>query len=347
MNLFEVLNHPSMLHAAVVHLPIALSLAGLLLIVACGIFEESLTLRRVTLVTFVLLVLTAQYAIISGENSRTQAPNDLSQRVWDLINEHESLARQVRNSALITLAFVAFTLAKHKEFRKAMLLIGGLGGFSTVLLVAITAHVGGNLVYDYGVGTALIHQQARGQEATPGAASTATPAVTGQPAGDPRPAQGTAEAPFDPFGQGGTPPVPMETLLPIRDIDPELAKTVDFKRDVWPIISEHCLECHESPDPDGGLDLTTVDNMLKSGDKAGPGVVPGDPDHSAIVQYIRGIVKPRMPHKEPPLDPDTLHTIRMWIFAGAKPSPGEAPPAGAVTPEQAAPSSGPVFNPFG
>jgi hypothetical protein len=119
--------------------------------------------------------------------------------------------------------------------------------------------------------------------------------------------------------------------LPIRAFTPEEAALVSFKRDVWPIIDDQCTSCHENPDADGEYDMTTVENMVKGGKKGGPGVIPGNPDESSIIKYIRGIAKPRMPEDEPPLSDEQVHTLRMWIAAGAKDDSAEvAPPAPTV-----------------
>jgi len=63
--------------------------------------------------------------------------------------------------------------------------------------------------------------------------------------------------------------------------------------------------------------MSTVPLMFLAGQKAGPGIVAGEPDESSIVQYIRGILQPRMPRRKPAMDEDLLHTIRLWIAAGA------------------------------
>src|SRR6185503_18391804 len=55
------------------------------------------------------------------------------------------------------------------------------------------------------------------------------------------------------------------------------------------------------------------------GKKAGPGIVPGKPDESSLVQYIRGLADaPQMPKGSDALSEDELHRIRLWIAAGAK-----------------------------
>ncbi len=106
--------------------------------------------------------------------------------------------------------------------------------------------------------------------------------------------------------------------IKIREIDPAAAAKVSYTRDIKPLIVNYCLECHSTEDQKGALDATSVANLLKKGKKAGPPVVPGKPDESAMVEYIRGIREPQMPKGNPELSEEELHLIRMWIFAGAK-----------------------------
>ena len=106
--------------------------------------------------------------------------------------------------------------------------------------------------------------------------------------------------------------------IPIRDIDPAAAAMVSYDRDVKPILLKHCNECHSSDERRNEFEITSVETLLTRGRKAGPGVVPFKPDQSAIVEYIRGIRQPQMPRDRDRLSEDELHTIRMWIAAGAR-----------------------------
>ena len=106
--------------------------------------------------------------------------------------------------------------------------------------------------------------------------------------------------------------------IKLRNIDPKEAATVSYIRQIKPILVDNCLECHSTKDHKGGLDATTVQNLIKGGKKASPSILPGKPDKSPLVEYIRGIREPQMPKGSPALTADELHLIRLWIFAGAK-----------------------------
>ena len=106
--------------------------------------------------------------------------------------------------------------------------------------------------------------------------------------------------------------------IPIRTISPAEATKVSYARQVKPLLTDNCLECHSTEDHKGGLDITTVENLLKGGKKAGPSIVAGEPDQSPLVEYVRGLREPQMPKGNQPLTADELHLIRLWISAGAK-----------------------------
>src|SRR5690349_14844926 len=105
----------------------------------------------------------------------------------------------------------------------------------------------------------------------------------------------------------------------IRPIDAKEAAKVSFTRDIKPILVNNCVECHSTEDRKSNFEVTSVETLKQKGKKAGAGVIPGKPDQSSVVQYIRGLADgPQMPKGEPALSEDELHLIRSWIAAGAK-----------------------------
>lgn len=104
----------------------------------------------------------------------------------------------------------------------------------------------------------------------------------------------------------------------VRQIEPTSAAQVSYVRQIKPIIVDNCLDCHSAEETKGGLDASSVATLLKGGKKAGPAIVPCNPDESPVVQFIRGLREPQMPKGNPPLSEDDLHLIRQWIFAGAR-----------------------------
>src|SRR6266853_3541131 len=89
--------------------------------------------------------------------------------------------------------------------------------------------------------------------------------------------------------------------IKVREIDPAQAAKVSYARQIKPILVDNCLECHSTEDHKGGLDITSVANLIKGGKKASPAVLPGDPDKSALIEYLRGLREPQMPKGNPVL----------------------------------------------
>ncbi len=375
MNPIETLFNPSMLHAAIVHMPIVLAMLGVPLIIASALFYHNNTLRFMTLLAFILLAGTAWFAEISGQRAMEEIPNTLSKEVWDLVENHESMAIWIKYVAGITSLFLLLSLFRHTQLRKGMLLLAACGSVITVLIITFSAHMGGTLVYEYGVGTALV--------------KTSTPTITPIPdeqepeaeveveteieldveiepempaVVEPEP-DTTLEAPIDEVvpeiieesvesviteeeetNLEVLPDTEVDNILPeitvpeaedesssevateaeddysipIRPLSADDAVQISFRQHVWPIIDHHCISCHDAEYKDGGYDVSTVETMMLAGNKSGPGVIPGDPDNSASIKYIRGILQPQMPRRQEPLNEDELHILRLWIYAGAE-----------------------------
>src|SRR5436190_12890264 len=58
-----------------------------------------------------------------------------------------------------------------------------------------------------------------------------------------------------------------------------------FESDIAPILKTHCLKCHASDDPQGGLDLSTAASLMKGSDE-GPVVIKGSAEKSVLLQKI-------------------------------------------------------------
>jgi mono/diheme cytochrome c family protein len=103
------------------------------------------------------------------------------------------------------------------------------------------------------------------------------------------------------------------------------AGRVDFERQIQPIISDHCLECHSQDKRKGGLSLATYADALDGG-RNGPAIRPGNSTRSLLMHRITGAVEPQMPKDEDPLTPAQITLLRRWIDQGAR-ATATAPPA--------------------
>src|SRR3954447_17543293 len=102
---------------------------------------------------------------------------------------------------------------------------------------------------------------------------------------------------------------------------PPAQKPVDFQREIRPVLSENCFQCH-GPDATArmaGLRLDLKDAAMQSG-KNGAAIVPGKPDASLLYQRISsGDEGRRMPpaHSHRKLTPQQIALLKDWIATGA------------------------------
>jgi len=99
--------------------------------------------------------------------------------------------------------------------------------------------------------------------------------------------------------------------------------TIDFDRQVHPILAERCVGCHSQEKRSGGLALATYADTLNGG-RSGAAVRPGDSAHSLLIRRVTGETAPRMPLGGDPLSAADLVTLRAWIDEGARATPNSA-----------------------
>lgn len=99
---------------------------------------------------------------------------------------------------------------------------------------------------------------------------------------------------------------------------------------VHAIFDKHCMDCHESKDPEANLVLEDFTSLMKGGE-SGASVVPGKGDESLLVKMIEGkiekdgkkLVMP--PGKKKKLEGAEIAVIKAWINSGANgPADGKA-----------------------
>src|SRR4051812_40807464 len=96
-------------------------------------------------------------------------------------------------------------------------------------------------------------------------------------------------------------------------------KSIDFARDVQPILAKNCLSCHGPDKQKNGLRLDTVTAILSGGD-SGPAVVAGKPDQSLLFTLVSGAAADGriMPPKGDRLSAADIDAVKLWISQGAK-----------------------------
>ena len=111
----------------------------------------------------------------------------------------------------------------------------------------------------------------------------------------------------------------LEFTLPAAQLPPAATRKVDFAKDIQPILTNACFECHGPEKQKGGLRLDQKAAALKGGD-TGPLFVPGKSAESLLFQAVTGSKDDlaRMPKKRDPLSDEQVGVLRAWIDQGAE-----------------------------
>ncbi|MEM6915111.1 MAG: c-type cytochrome domain-containing protein, partial [Verrucomicrobiota bacterium] len=98
----------------------------------------------------------------------------------------------------------------------------------------------------------------------------------------------------------------------------EAKPTVDFHKEIQPILEFNCVKCHHEPKVKGGLRFDQAALFFEGGD-GGPALIKGDPDNSLMIEMVE------LPHDDidsmPPegrkLYDHEIAKLRKWIEEGA------------------------------
>ena len=109
------------------------------------------------------------------------------------------------------------------------------------------------------------------------------------------------------------------------------SEQVSFNKDVKPILTSSCLQCHDGSGEGSSTSGFNVEdyNSLMEGTKFGPVVVAGESSSSTLYRLINHKADPKIqmpPHHDvtlaegraAPLKDAQIETIKMWIDQGAK-----------------------------
>ena len=103
------------------------------------------------------------------------------------------------------------------------------------------------------------------------------------------------------------------------------AESVDYVRDVKPILEQHCIRCHGAIEQESGLRLDHISFMRQGGVRGT--ALAASSDKSVLIQAVDGSGDvEQMPLEADPLSDEQIATLRAWIDAGA-PAPQEPLPA--------------------
>ncbi len=302
MDLTKAFASPHALHAFSVHLPISLGLVGLpFVFVALWASSRWPRARIFAGAYYFFASLAAVAATLTGLRAASTLVALANEKVEAVVAQHQLLGFATVVLPLVTSIFL---VVSHFRARSGGKFSGGVALFSAIALAVVILYdgsSGGRLVYGFGIGTPVA-----GVDGLSGATLIVGAYRAAALASNPSVGSGmddAADAKYTPH---------------TRSIDSGQAASMTFRKDIAPILERRCVKCHHGKDGEAGLDLSTKAGMLKGGDYAGAAVVPGVPDQSPVVLHLRGIYQPKMPKDAEELSEDELHTIRMWIFSGAK-----------------------------
>jgi hypothetical protein len=105
-----------------------------------------------------------------------------------------------------------------------------------------------------------------------------------------------------------------QAFLAAAIVAPAAAREKDISAEAAAVLARHCLECHNSSDRKGSLDLARRAAALTGGD-SGPALVPGKADKSLLVE--RTLAGEMPPEGRAPMSAAEKQTLRDWIAAGA------------------------------
>ncbi|HTG45123.1 MAG TPA: DUF1549 domain-containing protein, partial [Verrucomicrobiae bacterium] len=106
-------------------------------------------------------------------------------------------------------------------------------------------------------------------------------------------------------------------LLLSSRVEPEL-RAVTAADEVWenraaPVLDRHCWKCHAGVRQKGGLDLRSLETILRGGE-SGPAAIPGKPEKSRLVEFVKENAETHMPPEgKKQLNLEEVSALRDWI----------------------------------
>jgi uncharacterized membrane protein len=313
-SMIDSFNSPPTRHAMLVHLPIVLALVGCALSLLAAFMPRNATLRALAIGCQIALVAAAFAALNSGEHAEAHASSSGSMFTRDaqtLISRHEDMADRVWMFGVGGVALLSLAAASKKS---AMRLLFAWAAFAltgaAVAWIGQTAHIGGKLVYEHGIGT-------------PRPVSRDVAPIESPGLGSGRPTNSAPAAPTSaPEADAAISSTFPSTDESAGDEDSQASpQVVFFRTQVFPVLSDRCFNCHNArrvaAGKSGGLDQTSLETILQGG-RSGPAIVPGKPEESLMIHRLRGD-DPELDIMPPKgkLPDETIAIIEQWIRDGA------------------------------
>lgn len=153
-NILQMLKDPHALHAAAVHLPIALGVLGVPLVLLVFVTRsKSLAVKWIALASFAVCSMGCAFAANVGERAEDSL-RELSAAEESSVSRHEELGENGWVWPLVPGALIGISLlaSKHRFVSMASQVLALVASLAVATWVGITAHAGGELVYLHGIG---------------------------------------------------------------------------------------------------------------------------------------------------------------------------------------------------
>ncbi|MCL4211738.1 MAG: hypothetical protein HRU76_07815 [Phycisphaeraceae bacterium] len=280
-------NDPSMRHAMIVHFPVVLSVLGVPVAAVSLFMPRSRWARGVAIGLFAGLAASCLMAARSGEGAEGSLGANMTQQAADALEKHEELGKNVFVAAGGVALLLLIACVPKPAVRNTAATLGLLGSLGVAGWVATTAHHGGVLVYEHGLGAGRSGGGGGGGSGGSGGGGG------GEGGGQ---------------GSGG-----------LVAADP---RVVFFEREVRPIFEDRCWGCHNPvrAERNGKLDMTSIANILKGGGTGNPAVVPGRLDAGELliaISYEDEFMQMPPLKSGGKLPDEQIALIRRWVEEGA------------------------------
>ena len=101
-------------------------------------------------------------------------------------------------------------------------------------------------------------------------------------------------------------------------------RTVDFRKDIRPILEESCVDCHSGEKPKGKFKVTDRESLRKGGQSGLPTFTPGHGETSQLARHVTDQIEDlempplRKRKSYPALTPKQIQKLITWIDEGAE-----------------------------
>ncbi|TWU49222.1 PSD1 and planctomycete cytochrome C domain-containing protein [Rubripirellula reticaptiva] len=101
-------------------------------------------------------------------------------------------------------------------------------------------------------------------------------------------------------------------------VDAQDSKSIDFARQVQPILAKRCYACHGPDKAEGGLKFVDQESAYAETESGDFAIVPGDVEASALIARITSDDEyEKMPPEGDPVSLEEIETLKVWIAEGA------------------------------